>query len=565
MERMSALQPLWVDITWGVQGSTSALTLEIAKTIQRDTSVEVMIHLTCTNMTQLQIDDALSQAFKAGVRNILALRGDPSDASRMPRDADGGIISSSSSDRKFNHAIDLVKYIREVYGDHFGIAVAGHPEGHAESTLEESITHLKAKVDAGADFIVTQLFYDCSKFLSWMDMCRAANITCPIIPGIMPLHSFSGLDRMMKYIDATLPDQLAKDIEGIKDDDAAIKALGVQVCAKMCKRLLQTGKVHGFHFYTLNLERSTGRILESLGLVTRPQLGELPWTKGQASCRKHENVRPIYWSNRPLSYLDRTSGWDEFPNGRWGDSSSPAFGEFQSYHVGSYKLGRNEEDKKLWGAAPTTPKEIFDVFVNYVQGKITRLPWCESLQLETLPLQDMLVAMNSSGLLTINSQPRVNGTSSSDPRVGWGGPGGYVYQKAYIEFFTSPSILAELAAFAQDYKSITFEAYSVDGTRHTNLPLAKAQANVTALTWGVFPNKEIIQPTIADSQTFRVWKDEAFALWKSQWQVLYEEGSASYALVDEICGSYFLVTVIDNDYVNGDISSFFWKFLESTM
>jgi len=174
--------------------------------------------------------------------------------------------------------------------------------------------------------------------------------------------------------------------------------------------------------------------------------------------------------------------------------------------------------------------------------------------LETIPLREKLKKLNRKGFLTINSQPRVNGAQSSDTAVGWGGPGGYVYQKAYLEFFTCEKEVQKIAAKAEDFKSITFTAVDIKGKTVTN---RRGRTGVNAVTWGVFPDREIIQPTVVDHKAFMFWKDEAFALWEIQWQSVYPEGSPSWKLIQNIHDTYYLVNVVDNDYVSGDIWAFF--------
>jgi len=274
-------------------------------------------------------------------------------------------------------------------------------------------------------------------------------------------------------------------------------------------------------------------------------------------------VRPIFWANRPKSYLYRTSTWDEFPNGRWGDARSPAFGDLSDYHLCSFKTGKTEERLKIWGANPSTPRDIYDVFAKYIEGEVPRLPWCETqLQLETIPMKNQLSRINGCGFLTINSQPRVNGEKSADSSVGWGEPGGYVYQKAYLEFFTSAANLERLEkiAAAAEFAAISYTAVDVRGKTVTNQKFG--EKGVNAVTWGCFPGKEIVQPTVVDSNVFvAVWKDEAFALWKSQWQSIYARNSPSWTLIQEIHDTFFLVNLVDNDFVHGDI----WNFLERIM
>ncbi|HJL63194.1 MAG TPA: hypothetical protein QGH36_03220, partial [Candidatus Marinimicrobia bacterium] len=150
---------------------------------------------------------------------------------------------------------------------------------------------------------------------------------------------------------------------------------------------------------------------------------------------------------------------------------------------------------------------------------------------------------------TINSQPKINGVPSEDAEVGWGGPGGRIYQKAYLEFFTSKDKLDKLLKSISSKENISYQAINISGDLITNLP----ENNVTAVTWGVFPDKEIMQPTIVDTRSFLIWKDEAFSLWMNDWASIYEAKSESYELIKEIYNTYYLVNVVDNDFVDGDI------------
>jgi methylenetetrahydrofolate reductase (NADPH) len=175
MDRMTGLQPIFVDITWGAGGSTKDLTMAISEYTHTYFGVDVLMHLTCTNMKVEELKQILSAARDAGIENILALRGDP------PK----GAISWEPIADGCANTIDLVKLIRKEHGDYFGIAVAGFPEGHPQSreNTDTDFTYLKEKVDAGADFILTQFFYDPSVFLGFVSKCKEVGIHCPILPG----------------------------------------------------------------------------------------------------------------------------------------------------------------------------------------------------------------------------------------------------------------------------------------------------------------------------------------------------------------------------------------------
>eukprot|EP01114_Cavostelium_apophysatum_P016958 TRINITY_DN492_c0_g1_i1.p1 TRINITY_DN492_c0_g1~~TRINITY_DN492_c0_g1_i1.p1 ORF type:complete len:583 (-),score=137.66 TRINITY_DN492_c0_g1_i1:23-1771(-) len=539
LDRMSELNPAWIDVTWGAGGSTSDLTLEICANAQKLVGLETMMHMTCTNMPKEQLKEGLRRAKEYGIQNILALRGDP------PRGEEWQQIEGG-----FAHAEDLVRFIREEHGNYFGIAVAGYPEGHIDSSsYEEDMKHLKAKIDAGGELIVTQLFYDVSLFNKFVADCRSIGITCPIIPGIMPIHGYAGFVRMTTLCKTFVPQAIFDELEPIKADDEAVKAYGVKLGIKMCQELLATG-TKALHFYTLNLEKSVIQILEGLKLVDPEVRRQMPWRIAPA--RSKEDVRPIFWANRPKSYLQRTATWDEFPNGRWGDSRSPAYGELTDYHVMSLHVTKDLQRKEAWGEDVKSPRQVFDIFARYCAGEIGSLPWCETpLALETETIKEKLVKMNRAGYLTINSQPAVNGASSNDEKYGWGPKNGFVYQKAYVEFFVDVQNLRKILSVAERFPTLTYHAVNKNGESFTN-----TGQGANAVTWGVFPGKEIVQPTVVEAVSFTVWKDEAFALWKS-WLSLYEEGSVAHKVISEIMDSYFLLNIVDNNYVSGDIFAVF--------
>ncbi|KAJ3189535.1 hypothetical protein HK101_008935, partial [Irineochytrium annulatum] len=314
MERMYTLGPEFIDVTWAAGGGSSDLTMQICTTAQAVYGLEACMHLTCTNMPREKVDIALKEAKAAGIQNILALRGDP------PR----GQENWSAVDTGFNYAADLVRYIRKLYGSHFCIGVAGYPEGHVENgDPEAEFKTFIDKCNAGADYVVTQLFYDCDHYLKWLGRVRAAGVTIPILPGIMPIQSYGGFRRMTALAKTIIPKHIDDALEPIKDDDKAVKEYGVKLAVDMCNQLKEAG-VLGFHFYCLNLERSVRLILEGLGFVAPIEVAKpLPWNPSLAKKREKETVRPIFWRNRTRSYILRTEAWDDFPNGRWGDSRSP--------------------------------------------------------------------------------------------------------------------------------------------------------------------------------------------------------------------------------------------------
>jgi len=160
-----------------------------------------------------------------------------------------------------------------------------------------------------------------------------------------------------------------------------------------------------------------------------------------------------------------------------------------------------------------------------------------------------LTKLNELGFFTINSQPKFNGVPSEDSDIGWGAPGGRVYQKAYLEFFTSKNKLDKLLEAIDSLDSISYQAVNKNGDLISNLP----ENSVNAVTWGVFPGQEIMQPTIVDTRSFLIWKDEAFSLWIDDWANIYDAKSKSYKLLNDIYNTFYLVNIVDNNFVNGDM------------
>lgn len=529
MDRMHALGPSFIDITWGAGGRLAQLTCEMVGVAQSVYGLETCMHLTCTDMGKEKVDDALRNAYKAGCTNILALRGDP------PREQEKWV----ATDNGFQYAKDLVRYIRNSYGNHFDIGVAGYPEGCDDQDDESLLLeHLKEKVDVGATFIVTQMFYDVDNFLEWVRKVRAKGITVPIVPGIMPIHTYASFLRRCNHMNCKIPQKWISVLEPIKNDDAAVRDVGKCLIADMCRKILKSGIRH-VHFYTMNLAQATRMVLEELDLMPsdeRPLKQALPWRQSLGLGRREEDVRPIFWRNRNKSYVMRTQDWDEFPNGRWGDSRSPAFGELDAYGIGL--KGSNEQNRLLWGE-PKSIRDIATVFVKYLKKEIDCLPWSEApISNEAAIIKNELIDLNKRGLLTINSQPAVNGVKSSHPIYGWGPTNGYVYQKAYLELLVSPDVIDGLILRIERDPELTYYAVTKSGVLKTNAP----GDGPNAVTWGVFPGKEIVQPTIVETISFLAWKDEAFRL-GMDWAHCHSSTSPSRYLIQGIMESWCLVNI----------------------
>ncbi len=264
IRELEPLQPTFVSVTYGAGGGTRELTHDLVVRIKQTTSIPPVPHLTCVGHSEQEVHDILHRYAKAGVTNILALRGDP------PRDRP----DYDWSEGDFRHAADLVTFIRKfndsgVHPDPrgFGIGVAGFPEGHPGTPNRvDELDFLKAKVDAGADYICTQLFFDNHDFFDFRDRCDLAGINIPIIAGVMPVTSLAGMKRMAELAaGARYPAKLLRSLDRAKSSPAAVERVGIHYAAEQCASLLDEG-VDGIHFYTLNKSHATREIYHSLGL-----------------------------------------------------------------------------------------------------------------------------------------------------------------------------------------------------------------------------------------------------------------------------------------------------------
>jgi methylenetetrahydrofolate reductase (NADPH) len=263
---LESLQPTFVSVTYGAGGGTRELTHDLVLRIKQTTSIPPVPHLTCVGHSEEEVMAILLRYAAAGVTNILALRGDP------PRDQP----NYDWSEGGFRYAADLVRFIKKFNesGSHpdprgFGIGVAGFPEGHpATPNRMDELDFLKAKVDAGADYICTQLFFDNHDFLDFRDRCDLAGIHVPIIAGVMPVTSLQGMKRMAELAaGARYPAKLLRALDRAKSNAEAVERVGIHYAAEQCAGLLNEG-VNGIHFYTLNKSHATREIYHSLGLAT---------------------------------------------------------------------------------------------------------------------------------------------------------------------------------------------------------------------------------------------------------------------------------------------------------
>ncbi|MBI3881024.1 MAG: methylenetetrahydrofolate reductase [NAD(P)H] [Verrucomicrobia bacterium] len=253
---LAKLRPDFCSVTYGAGGSTREKTLGLVARIQNEHGLTTMAHLTCVNATEAETRHVLAQARALGVKNILALRGDPP----------GGTGEFVKTEGGFEFSYQLVQLLREVGG--FSIGVAGFPEGHIACREGKLVDwqRLKHKIDCGADFVVTQLFFDNADFYEFRDFLVKAGVKVPIVPGIISIGSAAQIKKFTALCGAKLPAPLLADLEKYAADDVACAAFGVDYATKQAQDLLKNG-APGLHFYTLNKAAATTQIVQRLGLA----------------------------------------------------------------------------------------------------------------------------------------------------------------------------------------------------------------------------------------------------------------------------------------------------------
>lgn len=251
-ERLRRLSPSFVSVTYGAGGSTRRNTIDVVVRLQQELGLTAAAHLTCVGHSQRELREILAELATRGVENLMLLRGDP------PRDQPGFVPAPDG----FAHAYQLVRLARSI-GD-FSIGVAGYPEGHQEcADRQRDLEHLKLKVDSGADFVVTQLFFRNEDYFGFVDRARALGIRCRIIPGVMPALSWPQMQRMAKLCGASIPAALAADLEAAGDDRSRSERVGIDWATGQCEDLLRRG-APGVHLYTLNQSRPAEDIFAHL-------------------------------------------------------------------------------------------------------------------------------------------------------------------------------------------------------------------------------------------------------------------------------------------------------------
>ena len=254
IDRVRVYNPDFVSVTYGAGGSTRDFTERITMQVKQETDLEVMAHLTCVAQTRDEVNGVLERLDEAGVENVIALRGDPPRGQENFVPEDGG----------FSHATELIDHIRANFD--FGLAAACYPEGHTESPdLDLDISYAREKVDRGADFLITQLFYDNRYFFEFMERAQRAGIDVPVIPGVLPILNTAQIRRFTSLCGATIPPELDSQLEQYAEDDNAVRELGVEYASRQVEELWENG-VPGIHFYVLNRSYSVSRILANLNL-----------------------------------------------------------------------------------------------------------------------------------------------------------------------------------------------------------------------------------------------------------------------------------------------------------
>jgi methylenetetrahydrofolate reductase (NADPH) len=250
------LRPAFVSVTYGAMGSTRARTVEICKQIQNEIGLNTMAHVTCVGSSRADLRSVLNEIEAAGIENVLALRGDPPKDASVFEPAPGG----------FAYANELASMIQRNY--HFCVGGACYPEKHIEAaSFASDLQNCKRKVEAGAEFLITQLFFDNDKYFNFVDQARAIGITAPIVPGVMPITNYEQIQRFTAMCGATIPPKLLAELELRRTEPKAVEELGVAYATLQCTDLLRRG-APGIHFYTLNKSPATRAIVSALLAAT---------------------------------------------------------------------------------------------------------------------------------------------------------------------------------------------------------------------------------------------------------------------------------------------------------
>lgn len=254
IDELHPLKPSYVSVTYGAGGSTRQKTVDLVERIQNELAIRSMAHLTCVGHTADEIGSILDTLWNSGIRNVLALRGDPPVGQSQFTATEGGFANSS----------ELVKYVRARHD--FCIGVAGYPEGHPQClNRTRDLEHLAQKVDHGGNFIITQLFFENADFYRFRDTARSMGIKVPIVAGLMPILNVAQTKRFVSMCGAKIPHALLTRLEGLEANPESVYAAGIEYAVKQCEDLLSNG-VEGIHFYTLNKSKATVEICRALDI-----------------------------------------------------------------------------------------------------------------------------------------------------------------------------------------------------------------------------------------------------------------------------------------------------------
>ncbi|OAX85411.1 hypothetical protein ACJ72_00222 [Emergomyces africanus] len=619
LERMSqALRPLFVTVTWGAGGSTAAKSLELAEICQRQLGLTTCLHLTIawrsSTKRRYNIDgeDDSNKDFTHAVDLVKYIRRTHGDYFCI------GVAAypEGHSDESYPEAQDPARdlpYLVE----------------KTRAGADFIMTQLTYNLEAYKRFEDMLRNHESGVFR-----------TIPIIAGLMPIQSYHILTRTTKLSHASVPPDIMARVEEVKSDDEAVKRIGVDILCEIVngiKKIPSPGP-RGLHFYTLNLEKAVAFTVEKCNLIptsSEPssdsdtdldaavftaqgkQNGVTLISRRRASSlnsQPHNRLivdRPSDFGgssqtstthetqalgagmpalNPPrrthalqisegVGALGREATWDDFPNGRWGDARSPAFGEIDGYGP-SLKVNATVA-RRLWGY-PTTKQDINNIFRRHVSGELHIVPWSEGgaqdtggLNAETATIRnELLQLINGRGWWTLASQPAVNGLRNDHPIFGWGPRGeGFVFQKAFVEFFCPAhdfkTILKPLFE-SHGHDELTWFATNAAGDFQSSSPPADATTDnysgpvdvfldsnatssnngVNAVTWGVFKGKEIVTPTIIEEVSFRAWGDEAFRIW-DEWRRIFPRGSPTEKLLHQLKNDVWLVCVVGQKYGAG--------------
>jgi len=254
LEKLSLLKPDFISVTMGAMGTEPGKTFSIVEKIQNNFGIVGVAHLTCVNASKDHILQLLDQLKKKNITNLLCLRGDPPQGEKQFTPPPNG----------FHYAAELVDFIRKESAEDFTIGVAAYPEGHIESkTKEEDLKHLKTKVDAGADYIITQLFFENQYYFDFVKQVKKLGIAQKIIPGIMPITNYRQLQRFTQICGASIPKVVHENLKNIQDKDFEVKNFGIQYALQQCQELIKAHET-GLHFYILNQPDPVSQILAKL-------------------------------------------------------------------------------------------------------------------------------------------------------------------------------------------------------------------------------------------------------------------------------------------------------------